>query len=135
MKGNVALFCIILIVFSSVLEINALFPNGCRKCTTKAPVSESPRQFISPTKLAEVRVGALFCIILIVISSVLEINALGNVYCSKCTTNRRLVSKSPRPNILPTKSYSLCYMTGSGQVPPSIFWIRGAGLRDSRPNL
>ena len=130
-----ALFCIILIVFSSVLEINALHVPICPECTKNAPVSESPIQFISPTKLAEDRVGALFCIILIVISSVLEINAMHKVNCKKCTTNRLLVSKSPRPNILPTKSYSLCYMNGSGQVPPSIFWIRGAGLRDSRPNL
>ena len=38
-------------------------------------------------------------------------------------------------NILPTKSYSPCYLTGTGQLLPSIFWIRGVGLRDSRLNL
>ena len=40
MKGNVAEFCIILIVVSSVLEINAMAPLHCGKCTTKRWVRE-----------------------------------------------------------------------------------------------
>ena len=75
---------------------------------------------------------ALFCIILIVISSVLEIKALHPIPDKE--KNGR-VSESPRQTILPTKSYSPCYLTGTGQILPSIFWIRGAGLRDSRLNL
>ena len=78
---------------------------------------------------------ALFCIILIVISSVLEIRAMLKGNCRGCKPKERRVSKSPRPNISPTKRYSPCYLTGTGQVLPSIFWILGAGLRDSRPNL
>ena len=79
---------------------------------------------------------ALFCIILIVISSVLEIKALyaGVSTRRRSTRKNRQVSESPR-QILPTKSYSACYLIGSGQILPSIFWIRGARLRDSRPNL
>ena len=45
---------------------------------------------------------ALFCIILIVISSVLEIKAMGpHVRCNKC--NGRRVSESPRQTIHPQK--------------------------------
>ena len=79
---------------------------------------------------------ALFCIILIVISSVLEIKAMHvqNQHGKGRQKNGR-VSESPRQTILPTKSYSPCYLTGTGQILPSIFWIRGAGLRDSRLNL
>ena len=54
MKGNVALFCIILIVISSVLEIKALMaqPNGRRRSTQKnRRVSESPRQTFYPQKV------------------------------------------------------------------------------------
>ena len=78
---------------------------------------------------------ALFCIILIVISSVLEIKALHPLPHNGPKEKNGRVSESPRQTILPTKSYSPCYLTGTGQILPSIFWIRGAGLRDSRPNL
>ena len=76
---------------------------------------------------------ALFCIILTVISSVVEIKALGphmKIRCKDCKPKRRQVSKSPRQKFHPKKvtvSYSPCYLTGTGQVLPSIFWIRGAG--------
>ena len=78
---------------------------------------------------------ALFCIILIVISSVLEIKALHPLPPKRPKEKNGRVSESPRQTILPTKSYSPCYLTGTGQILPSIFWIRGAGLRDSRLNL
>ena len=78
---------------------------------------------------------ALFCIILIVISSVLEIKALHPITDNRHREKNGRVSESPRQTILPTKSYSPCYLTGTGQILPSIFWIRGAGLRDSRLNL
>ena len=50
-----ALFCIILIVIASVLEIKAIGPHmavRCRRCKpTKRPVSKSPRQTFHPKKL------------------------------------------------------------------------------------
>ena len=48
-----ALFCIILIVIASVLEIKAFGGHGrCRRCKlTKRQVSESPRQTFHPQKV------------------------------------------------------------------------------------
>ena len=50
-----ALFCIILIVISSVLEIKALFPGaapgGLGRRRTNFRVSESPRQTFYPQKV------------------------------------------------------------------------------------
>ena len=51
MKGNVALFCIILIIISSVSEIKAMFKINCGGCENNGRVSESPRQTFHPQKV------------------------------------------------------------------------------------